>query len=307
MIKKQILFITLLCLVFNAITMEVMEEDEAGKKELNIQLAHAIFNNNISLVKDLIARRADVNWSSSDGLTPLIRAAFNEYTAETTEILIQAGANLEKETCYHQTALMKATIRKNSKIAQILINARANVNCTDSNGLTPLMRTACYGYEEIATMLLHAKADMYQINEYGGTALSAASSNYQPDIVQMLLHEITILSPLEKNSIKNWFLVNRRLSSEGLGLPKDLKNLIAQTIWQLLIEDVHKRLVQAGALKALTFLEKRPDVHELDPQNARWEETLKLLNHALTMKELKSNILRQIVREESENKQSLIL
>jgi ankyrin repeat protein len=274
MIKKQALIISL-SLAFNAIAMELNDE-------FNAKLAGAIFRKNSSLVKDLIARNADVNWSGKDGLTPLIRATFCEDT-EIVTTLIEANADLEKETCYHHTALIRATLKNYPETVSLLINAGANVSCTTEDGLTPLMLAVDSRAHEIATMLLQAKADIYHTANNGMTALNIATSNYHPDTVQFVLNEMTRLSSLEKSSVKNWLLVARRLHNEKRGLPKDLKNLIAQTIWNSLVQDIHKRLIKFGALRALTFLEKRPYVHEFDLRNANWVETSQCLNGALNM------------------------
>ncbi len=292
MIKKQVVFITSFFLVFNGMAMEV---DEAVKKKLNRQLTSAAYNNEIIKATELISLGADVNYTEKDDLTALMKAALNGFPKMIT-LLIQAGAHLEIEDSRHNTALMLATTRLHPSVVQVLIDAGANVNCIASKRLTPLMMAAYFGSHEIATMLLQAKADIYLTSESSGTALSFAAENSQSKLVQMLLHEITLLSPLEKNSIKNWFLVHQRLRVEGRGLPKDLKNLIAETILQLLIKDVHKRLVQAGALQAIASIESHPDVLSKTPEPlSPILATYYCLTRALNEKALKSDLLKQII------------
>lgn len=289
MIKKQILLMISLGLTCNAIAMELNSNNN-----LNGELAGAVRKRDIQYVKDLLARKADINWSCEDGLTPLIRATFEENT-EVVKTLLEAKADLEKKTCYGTTALMMATIRRRQETVQTLINAGANVNFRDPDGFTPFIMAIDAGDQEIAAMLLQAKADIYQANNCKKTALHIAAENYRSDMVEFLLNEISLVSPLEKNSVKSWLLVARRLQDEKRGLSKDLKNLIAQTIWKSLVKDVHTRLVKFGAFQALTFLEKCPDVHELDPRIAGWVETSEYLNRALSMEALKGNVLKQLV------------
>lgn len=102
---------------------------------------------NIDIVNTLIAAGADVNLASPPSLfTPAMYAAFHGHVAA-LPLLIAAGADLNRETIDHQTALHLAAKMKHAAIIAALIAAGADVRKGASGGKTVLERAEAGEYE----------------------------------------------------------------------------------------------------------------------------------------------------------------
>lgn len=101
-------------------------------------------------IKALLDAGADVNTRFDEGITPLMSASVRGSVA-TVDILLKAGADLElQQDRGSMTALMKAALWKNTKVAAKLISAGAQVNKTTGHGWTALMYAALADSEPIA-------------------------------------------------------------------------------------------------------------------------------------------------------------
>ncbi|CAN5605615.1 hypothetical protein BH24ACI2_BH24ACI2_05200 [soil metagenome] len=123
----------------------------------------------IGIVKILIKAGADVNainprWST----TPLMAAA-SSGQAESVQLLIDSGAELETKKM-GRTCLFNAVESRNKKTVQILINSGADVNVSDDWGITPLMCAVVGESIESAKMLLEAGANVNAADQNGNTA-----------------------------------------------------------------------------------------------------------------------------------------
>ena len=113
-------------------------------------LMYASFNNNLPVVKALLAAKADVNASKDNRMT----------------------------------ALMIACVSGNLDVARALLAAKANINAKADHGITALMLAAYQGHLEIVQALVAAKADRSAKQDDGTTALMLATQNNHPDVVQ---------------------------------------------------------------------------------------------------------------------------
>lgn len=85
-----------------------------------------------SIVKDLIAKGADVNLCDEEGISPLYLACFSEHT-ETVKILLEhdADVNISNPLCIMCES-------GNAEIVRILLKHCANVNLCNDEGRSPL-------------------------------------------------------------------------------------------------------------------------------------------------------------------------
>jgi cytohesin len=172
----------------------------------------------IEAVKQHIADGADVNAKDSNGMTPLLLAAWKGHKV-IAELLIANGAdvNIANDGVVSQTALHVSIGANHKEIAELLIANGANVNAKDWYGLTPL-NCAIISLPEIADLLrkhggktgeelsIHKAAESGNIeavkqhlaagadvNAMGGflqwTLLQYAASGGHKEIVELLIAE----------------------------------------------------------------------------------------------------------------------
>ncbi len=80
---------------------------------------------------------ADVNAQDKDGQTPLIWA-FRNNNIDLVKTLIAAGADVNAQDKDGQTPLIWASLNRDNNLAKTLVEAGADVNAANKNGKTPL-------------------------------------------------------------------------------------------------------------------------------------------------------------------------
>lgn len=106
----------------------------------NKALMFAAINNQPYLIKYLMEHGANINATgptNSTGIWTILMWATSFCHSDMVIQLIKAGADVNA-TAGGDTALMKATRRKDVKTMQALLDGKANVNQIDSNGKTAL-------------------------------------------------------------------------------------------------------------------------------------------------------------------------
>ncbi|MCK5615334.1 ankyrin repeat domain-containing protein [Candidatus Pacearchaeota archaeon] len=103
------------------------------------ELHDAVLENDIPLVKQLLANNANVNSTRyyDNGETPLHFAVLYGYI-ECVELLINATANVNVQDNDKDTPLHDAAQWNNTECARLLIRNGANVNAKNAFGDTPL-------------------------------------------------------------------------------------------------------------------------------------------------------------------------
>ena len=86
------------------------------------------------------------------------------------DLLIKAGADVNRVSIEGKTALMYAVIKHRVSCVDVLISARADVNVIDSHGNTPFI-FSCYCGVNTAKLLLQAGAKINMVNASGENAL----------------------------------------------------------------------------------------------------------------------------------------
>jgi uncharacterized protein len=113
---------------------------------------------NEELVRQLLARGADVNAASRYGITPLAEAAANA-SGNVTALLLEAGADPESAFGQHETALMTASLAGNEPAVSALLAAGADPNARETEReQTALMWAAVRGHAGVARLLVQAGA-----------------------------------------------------------------------------------------------------------------------------------------------------
>ncbi|MFZ4874301.1 ankyrin repeat domain-containing protein [Janthinobacterium sp. Mn2066] len=150
-------------------------------ESLDNDLNEAAYKGNTQEVVRLLQQGAHVDAANKYGVRAIDFAAMRGYT-DMARILIDAGANIEKNTGKQgNTALAHAVEKKDSLgVLQLLIAASANVNASDKDGQTPLF-SACYaGNAEAVKMLLAAGATVDHVDNNGFQPIhSAVKKGYE--------------------------------------------------------------------------------------------------------------------------------
>ena len=116
-------------------------------------LVSAAMSGHVSVIQLLLEKGADVESKSSpNGDTALIFAAMYGHLS-TVQLLLEKGADIESESSSSGTALMCAAKRRREAIVQLLLDKGARVNTRDIDGKTALDRA---GTPKIAQLLRDA-------------------------------------------------------------------------------------------------------------------------------------------------------
>ncbi|MDX6446974.1 MAG: Notch 1 [Blastocatellia bacterium] len=148
-------------------------------------LRQAAQDGQMTAVKELLAKGANVNARDEAGRTPLLWVAPARDNPEMVKFLIAKGADVNAKDNEGETALMIAASQSNPGIVTVLLEAGADVNAQNSVGGTALMSAAYRAnIEEIKILLAH-NADRTISDKKCRTALAVAaegSKNYDDDL-----------------------------------------------------------------------------------------------------------------------------
>ena len=187
--------------------LDVNSRDEEGDTLLLFALAN---NDNLEMAKMLLEAGADINAPSQrDGITPLLVATTmaNElqkqsqkiyknpatlkhtnisagnlkkravhqmqYAIRLAKMLIEYGADVNRETPYGTPLMNASTNEWNKDIIKMLLENGADVNKKDRNGRTALFYASAFNCNDIITTLLTAGADIEIKDIYGKNYMDA--------------------------------------------------------------------------------------------------------------------------------------
>jgi ankyrin repeat protein len=102
--------------------------------------------------------------NSTEGEIALQCAAKKGHLA-VVKALIKAGADVNRQDNYENTALGAATAQGSTLVVMELIKAGADVNLADDMGATPIFSAAELGNSIIVALLIQAGADVNRIDE----------------------------------------------------------------------------------------------------------------------------------------------
>ena len=164
----------------------------------DLRLVTAAADQDAQTVQVLLAEGVDVNTPRADGATALLWATHWD-AHETVDLLLRAGADVNAADDHGVTPLARAAENAEFPMVDRLLGAGANANAAQTSGLTPLMTAAYTGNLLIVRAILDHGADVNAVTvETGTTALLWALAAPHHDIVRLLLDrgaDATISTP----------------------------------------------------------------------------------------------------------------
>ena len=149
-------------------------------------LVRAAQHGDVTEIRELIARGADVNAADSSGFTPLMVAAMHAQGA--VPDLLAAGAIVNaKDKANGETALTQACRLGELQVVEELVEHLADVNTKSRFGRTPLQQAVAAGSAPVVRYLLRRGAKLSDENGVGFTELTLAVVERRLDIVELLL------------------------------------------------------------------------------------------------------------------------
>ena len=153
-------------------------------------LADAVQRGDKAAMLSLLEEQADVNAAQGDGATALHWAVYVN-DAETTALLIRAGAKVDAPNNYGVTPLGLASRNGHAAIIEQLVKAGVDPNDplqAVNAGETPLMLAARSGQVDAVKMLLNVGADINAKETWNGqSALMWAAAEGHVPVVQTLI------------------------------------------------------------------------------------------------------------------------
>lgn len=109
---------------------------------------------------------------------------------EVVEVLLERGAEVDKQDKLGRTALHRAASRGHERIVARLLEAGADAGAMSEIGWTALMTAASCGHVSIVRLLLRERAGLVDHRDRdGASALWVACKNGKADVVKVLLLE----------------------------------------------------------------------------------------------------------------------
>ena len=176
-----------------------------GKKYGFSALNRAAQKGHVKILQYLLQQGVSANAESSPvGGAPLLVAIQTEQLA-CMELLLDAGAKINRPDCNGYTALHGAASRGLLTAVHYLLERGAAVNCRNRYGCTPLFTACQNGREAVVAMLLKAGADP-KMAVGGETPLYLAAMGGHVEMVDQLL--AAGADPLERSGISRFFRGN---------------------------------------------------------------------------------------------------
>ena len=174
------------------------------QNELNGKLISAATNGDISNVRELLVKGADVGATSNRGWTALHYAACNGHV-DVAKVLIENGADVGAKSNFNETSLHKAALNGHVDVAKFLIEKGADVDAKSNFNETSLHKAAFYGHVEVAKVLIEKGADVGAKDKNNETAVEIAIKCGYHQIAELIENSKKICSnnvdPEKENKI----------------------------------------------------------------------------------------------------------
>ena len=165
----------------------VYKDYRSGKNGDMVSLLFvAVAKRHVELARLLINKRADVNYVTQVGWTPLSYSAAGG-SIELAELLIDHGAGVNQIVGEGFTPLILAARYGRFELARLLIDHEAKVNQATADGSTALIYAAKKGSVDLVRLLIENGAAVNQATVKGATPLYFAAKLGNNKIVELLL------------------------------------------------------------------------------------------------------------------------
>jgi uncharacterized protein len=174
----------------------------------------------IANVQMLIKRGANVNVTTTDGVTPLMYAVQNG-NLEMVKMLVEDSADIDKKPVSGTTALIVAAKQNFYEIAEYLVKKSAALNIRDENGVSAVQYAAAYNNFDIMDMLIFYGADKDFTDLQGNTPLIIAAFNNCFEAVDLLIQNTANLNLADNNGFTALMVAIQQDNSEIVSLLLD--------------------------------------------------------------------------------------
>ena len=151
-------------------------------------LWHAAYLGQTEVVRQLIARHANVSLMDNEAMSPL-HAAASRCQSDIMQALLLSGAGVNAATRDGNTPLMLAAAVNCTEGLALLIAARANLNAANNQGDTALLIATSRSSEDALKLLLGAGAESDVRNIRRETAVAIAERLGRADFVALMSAE----------------------------------------------------------------------------------------------------------------------
>jgi ankyrin repeat protein len=180
----------------------------AGIAEPDAPLATAAMNRDMTAVKALLAKKADVNATGPDGTTALAWVVRID-DLQTAKLLLAAGADPKKANRLGVTPMAVAAANGNAEIIKILLDAGVDVNALDPNNEPASWAAIRSRNVDAVRALLDRGATVDFKDSVQQTSLMLAVREDVPDIVRLLISRgADVNAVTRKGATPNWVLPN---------------------------------------------------------------------------------------------------
>ena len=164
------------------------QKDANGDTPLMLAIKSAKrHNTSAELIDLLLYKRADVNISNDNGITPLHLASMYN-VSRLVQKLINKRAIIDAKDIKNNTPLIYACMNNDGiNVVKLLISNGANINLKGEGGNTPLHIASSKNNFVIVEELFKNNVDTSGINNNGKTALDLAAENDSIDVLKYLL------------------------------------------------------------------------------------------------------------------------
>jgi ankyrin repeat domain-containing protein 50 len=192
--------------------MLMLENDKGINSDLESWkgiFAWAIEHNRPALVKQLLKKGIDPNFSDSYYGTPLILAA-RARKDEIIKLLLEKGAVVNLRDSRGRTALFEACGTGNEGTVKLLLEKKSGVDLKDANEITPLSKAAADGHTAVVQMLLEFHAEVNSKDKNGQTPLHHAVRSGHEILIPILIESgANTNSKDEERCTPLWYAIGR--------------------------------------------------------------------------------------------------
>ena len=167
-------------------------------------LHKAAYGGHLDVVKELLAKGAEVNAKAKYGDTPLHEAAYNGHL-DVVNVLLAKGAEVNAKGDYGRTPLHEAASKGHLDVVKELLAKGAEVDAKPDAGYTPLHEAARKGHLDVVKELLAKGAEVDAKNKFGETPLHQAARCGHVNVVKELLAKGVEVDAKTKDGSACWF------------------------------------------------------------------------------------------------------